>query len=206
MSIPRRRALTRYPAAYAALSLCLAAAGCASTVNKAGGTPAPDTVVLTMLNPGGGNELGPFIAAVDRLSGGTLRIDLESRWHAGQLTAEADVVREVRAGTAPLGLAPVRTWNGVGVRSFDALIAPFAVDSLALEQRVLDSDLVETMLRGTAAIGLTGVGVLPGPMRKPVGVTHELVGPADYRGRTLAISASVVATRTLRALHASAVP
>lgn len=166
----------------------------------------PVVLTMVMVNPGPGPELQPFVAAVDRLSGGALRIKLQNQWHAGQRAGEADLVRHVQAGGAQLGLAPVRPWNGVGVRAFDALIAPFAVDSLALERRVLESDLVDTMLRGTAAVRLTGIGVLAGPMRRPVGITHDLFGTADYRGRTLAISASVVATRTFAALHASTVP
>ena len=186
-------------------SLCLVTS-CTSAVDKTGATRPIHPVVLTMVNPGPGPELQPFVAAVDHLSKGALRIKLRNQWHATQPDGEAELIRYVQAGGAQLGLAPVRTWNGVGVRAFDALIAPFAVDSLALERRVLSNDLIDTMLRGTAPVGLTGIGVLAGPMRRPVGITHNFLGPTDYQGSTLAISASVVATRTFAALHASTVP
>ncbi len=189
-----------------AVSLNLVLAGCTPSVNKAGGTSQTHPVVLTMVNPGSADEVQPFVAAVERLSKGALRIELDNNWHGGQARAEADLVRYVQAGHGWLGVAPVRVWNGLGIRAFDALIAPFAVDGLALERRVLESDVADTMLRGIAGAGLTGIGILPGPIRRPVGLNRRLLGPEDYRGSTLAISASVVATRTFRALHATAVP
>jgi len=100
----------------------------------------------------------------------------------------------------------VRAWDGVGVRSLDALIAPFVIDTYELQGRVLNSDLVKPMLAGTQKLGLTGLGVQPGPMRKPVGVRRDLVGPADYLGAKLAIGGSEVARRTFTALEATSTP
>ena len=50
-------------------------------------------------------------------------------------------------------------------------------------------------------LGLVGLGILPGPLRKPLGVAG-LVGPADYAGRTLAVQRSRVTEETLRTLGA----
>ena len=87
--------------------------------------------------------------------------------------------------------------------SFDALHAPLLVDNLALEERVLQSPLADRMLAGLKPLGIVALGILPGPMRKPLG-RSPLVRPADYRGKTLAISRSSIAAQTLRALAAKA--
>ena len=81
-------------------------------------------------------------------------------------------------------------------------MAPFLVDSLALEQRVLESPLARRMLRRLDRAGLVGLAILPGPLRRPLGLSRQLVGPADYRGGTIAIRYGGVARTTFRALGA----
>lgn len=189
------------------LAASLLVTGCGNgSVDKAGGTPKAKPVTLTMVTPLAAEEMQPFLAAVQSLSGDTVRITLEPKWHLGLSDAEQASIRYVQAGKADLGGAPVRAWGGVGVRSFDALIAPFVIDTYDLQGRVLSSDLVKPMLAGTQKLGLTGLGVQPGPMRKPVGVRRDLFGPADYRGANLAIGGSEVARRTFAALGATSTP
>jgi hypothetical protein len=67
-------------------------------------------------------------------------------------------------------VTPVRAWHTAGIDSFDALIAPFVLDSMAAQRTVLESNVVDDMLRGMGDPGLTGLGVLPGPLRRPIGV------------------------------------
>jgi hypothetical protein len=83
---------------------------------------------------------------------------------------------------------------------------PLLIDSLALEQRVIESPLAGSMLRALRPLGLVGLGVLPGPIRRPLGARGPLLAPADFRGRRLATQASTVAEATLRALGAVPVP
>lgn len=61
-------------------------AGCAGpAVDKAGGVRAARPVVLTLANPlGSSDEVAGFAAEVARLSGGSLRIDVKSRWRKGR--------------------------------------------------------------------------------------------------------------------------
>jgi TRAP-type C4-dicarboxylate transport system substrate-binding protein len=198
--------MRRRPAvAVLAAALALAVAGClGSDSDKAGGAQHQKQVVLTMAN---GNsipvELDPFKAAVSRLSHNTVRIEFKNNWRKGSLSYETGVIGDVRGGKADLGWAGSRAFDSVGVASFDALHAPLLIDSYGLQQRVLESPLVGNMLGGLKPLGLVGLGILPGPMRKPLGVS-PLVRPADYRGKTLAIARSRVAQQTLRALGASA--
>ena len=111
----------------------------------------------------------------------------------------------LRAGKADLGSAGSRTWDSVGVLSLRALHAPLLIDSYAVQERVLQSPLVGEMLAGLEPIGLVGLGVLPGPMRKPLGISKPLVAPADYAGLTIGVQQSLVADETMRALGAKPV-
>jgi TRAP-type C4-dicarboxylate transport system substrate-binding protein len=145
--------------------------------------------------------LEPFAAAARRLSGGTLRIEFKNAWRAGTPGYEDGLIDDVKAGKADLGWAGSRAFDGVGVPSFDALHAPLLIDSYPLERRTLESPLVGEMLGGLKALGVVGLGILPGPLRKPLGVSR-LARPEDYAGKTLALQRSQVAGSTLRALGA----
>ena len=192
-------------AAVLAAVLALAVGGClGSNSDKAGGEQHQKPVVLTMANGNGlPLELEAFAAAVARLSHNTVRIKFENNWRQGSPSYETEVIADVEAGKADLGWAGSRAFDSVGVPTFDALHAPLLIDSYALEQRVLQSPMVGDMLDGLEPLGVIGIGILPGPLKKPLGVS-PLVRPEDYRGKTIAISRSQVARQTLRALGASA--
>src|SRR5207244_6643586 len=116
---------------------------------------------------------------------------------------ESKTIDAVRRGQADLGAVGARVWDAFGVKSFRALVAPFLVDSLALEQRVLAGPLAARMLAGLDRAGVVGLAVLPGPLRRPLGLSRRLVGPADYRRATIAIRLGGVARATFRALGAT---
>jgi hypothetical protein len=94
-------------------------AGCAGPgLDKAGGTQARHPVVLTLASfLGDSSELDGFTSNVWRLSGGTMRIDIRSRWRFGQVTYETGLIGDVRAGKADLGVVGSRVWDSVGVTS-----------------------------------------------------------------------------------------
>ena len=162
----------------------LALGGCGSSgADKAGGERASKPTVLTLANANGDSvELEPFANAVERRSGGTLKIVFKNHWRPGQADAEAGLIRDVKAGKADLGWAGTRAFDDVGVPAFDALHAPLLIDSLPLERTVLESPLVPAMLGGLKPAGVTGLGILPGPLRRPLGVA-PLVKPQDYARR-----------------------
>jgi TRAP-type C4-dicarboxylate transport system substrate-binding protein len=193
--------------ASAALSAAVAAlvlAGCGGGADKAGGERTTKPTVLTLANGNGDNvELQPFADAVRQRSAGSLRIDFKNGWREGARDYEAGVIHDVSAGKADLGWAGTRAFDDVGVSSFDALHAPLLIDSYALERRTLESPLVAEMLKGLDKVGLAGIGILPGPLRRPLGVS-SLVTPDDYRGATVALQRSQVGEQTLQALGASA--
>jgi TRAP-type transport system periplasmic protein len=180
----------------------LVVSGCTSAVDKAGGEKGPPAVVLHVLNTRAGEELQPFVDKVNELSEGSLRLEVENKWHKTSLSSERDAIHATQAARTDLAVVPARAWHGVGVTSFDALIAPLTVDSLALQQKVLATTMPTDMMEGLTPLNLTGIGVLPGPMRRPAGITRSLLGPADYRGGRLGFSPSDVGDRSLRALGA----
>jgi TRAP-type C4-dicarboxylate transport system substrate-binding protein len=61
------------------------------------------------------------------------------------------------------------------------------------------------MLPPLRQIGLVGLGVLPGPMRKPLGAGRPLLEPADYAGLKFGVQQSRVADATMRTLGAEPV-
>jgi TRAP-type C4-dicarboxylate transport system substrate-binding protein len=182
-------------------------AGCTGPgFDKAGGTRARPPVVLTMASfLGDSSELDGFAGEVRRLSAGTMQIDIRSRWRFGQVKYETGLIGDIRAGKADLGVVGSRAWDSVGLTSFEALNAPLLISSYALQDRVLHSPMIGQMLQGLRPLGLAGIGVLPGPLRKPLGITRPLLKPADYSGLRIGIPQSRVEAATMRALGATPV-
>src|SRR5262249_38003192 len=175
-------------------------------LNKAGGGQARQPIVLTLANfLGDPGELDGFAGEVQRLSAGTLRIDIKTRWRFGQVQYENGLIEDVRAGRADLGGAGSRAWAPVGVNSSRALDAPLLITSYALQDRVLRSPRIGQMLQGVQLLGLAGIGVLPGPLRKPLGIARPLLKPSDYAGLRIGVQQSRVAAATMRALGATPV-
>jgi TRAP-type C4-dicarboxylate transport system substrate-binding protein len=187
----------------AALPASMALAGCSiGGSERVGGKRAADTRVLTMLDPfSNRQELTQFVNEVSRLSRSTLRIRVAPADHDGA-DYEAATIRDVQDGRADLAFAGSRAWDEFGARSLRALGAPFLVDSYPLQERVLTSGLVGSMLDELQPLGLAGIGILPGPIRRPLGVANTLAASSDFRGLTIGTHQSRVADATLRALGA----
>jgi TRAP-type C4-dicarboxylate transport system substrate-binding protein len=182
--------------------ILLLGAGCSvAGVDKAG---SQRPVVLTMANPASlPDELMAFVSEVAELSSGTIRIDVHSGWRMGEVDFEKGLINDVKEGKTDLGAAGSRAFDSVGVLSLRALHAPLLITSYTAEEKVMsDSPLIAEMLDGLEPIGLTGLGVLPGPLRHPLGIGTPLVGPEDYVGRTIGVNKSRVAEETMRALGA----
>jgi TRAP-type C4-dicarboxylate transport system substrate-binding protein len=185
------------------VTVAVAAAGCGSSrADKAGGSEQERTT-LHMANPVGGvDELGPFLTDVARRSHGAIRIEVESSWRGGRVDSETALIHDVEAGKVAMGWVGTRAWDSVGVTSLDALHAPFLIDSYELEQAVVRAPMIRKMLRPIERLGLVPLGVLPGPMREPLGVT-PLRSLADFAGKTIGVQGSRAATMTMRAFGAA---
>jgi TRAP-type C4-dicarboxylate transport system substrate-binding protein len=193
------RAALLAAAALAASSLVGCSVGGSERV---GGEPPAETRVLTMLDPfSNRQELTEFVGEVSRLSNGALRIRVVQAGDEGT-DFEAALIRDMRRGRADLAFAGSRAWDEFSVHRLRAFGAPLLIDSYRLQERVLTSGLVGPMLEELRPLGLVGIGILPGSIRRPLGVAHPLAAPSDFRGLTIGTQQSRVADATLRALGA----
>ena len=181
----------------------VAASGCGgSTSDKAGGTH-HTTTVLTMANAiFMTGDLEPWAREVETRSGGTLHIRFANGWRAGQRDFETGLIHDVQAGTVDIGWVGSRAPHTLGVSSFDALHAPFVIDSYALEEAVTQSRIPDQMLAGLKPLGVVGLGVLPGPLRRPLSAARPLRAPADYARLRIGYQGGTEPAEALRALGA----
>jgi TRAP-type C4-dicarboxylate transport system substrate-binding protein len=190
-----------------AVIAAVVAGGCGGggSGDKAGGSGEP--VVLRMANAYGDLQTAPvveqFVSQVKARSRGSLRVQVTSRWGDYADDAEQQVVRAVAAGKADLGWAGARVFDTMGVPSFQALQAPMLIDSYALEQAVVASDLPGQMLQGLDKVGVRGLGVLPDSLRKPIAVKHPVLGLEDWRGITFGTLKSAGQAQAIRSLGAT---
>jgi TRAP-type transport system periplasmic protein len=188
-----------------AATLAVAAAACGgSGGDKAGGeaTRGGKTVVLTLAEHDSDWGSADFAEAVAERSGGSIRIEIKTRWRASELDSERLTVEDVRDGKVQMAIVGARVWDTLGVKSFRGLLAPFLVDSLELERRVLESPLSPRMLAGVERAGVVGIALLPGPLRRPWGKSRALLGPGQYVGATMGAFPGLVEEATFRSLGA----
>jgi TRAP-type transport system periplasmic protein len=202
--------MTRAALVIAAVVVALATNACdSSESDRVGGEkpaepPAGRASTLTLANVSSEPEvLQVFARKVKELSSGTLRIRFENNWGQGRRgNAEVNLIREVKAGKADLGWAGSRAFDLVGDRAFGPLHAPMLIDSFGLELKVVqDEDVVRPMLASLERLGLEGVGVLPGPLRRPLGV-RRLVAPHDWSGMRIGHAGGEQIDASLRAVGA----
>jgi TRAP-type C4-dicarboxylate transport system substrate-binding protein len=202
--------MTRAGLLIAAVAVALTTNACESSgSDRAGGEKPAEpaagrATTLTLANVNSEPEvLAVFAEKVEELSRGTLRIRFENNWGQGRRgNAEVNLIRDVKAGKADLGWAGSRAFDLVGDRAFGPLHAPMMIDSYALELKVLqDEDVVRPMLATLDRLGLEGVGVLPGPLRRPLGV-RRLAAPRDWSGMGIGHAGGKQIDASLRALGA----
>jgi TRAP-type C4-dicarboxylate transport system substrate-binding protein len=198
---PRAALVLTAVAAFAAVGCGGGGAG----EDKAGGPGAP--VTLRLANTGGSIDQTPaveyFVTRVAELSDGNVRIEVVDHWAEFASDAEQQVVRGVSSGELDLGWVGTRVFDTIGFENFQALTAPMLVDSYALEEAVIESGVTEEMMRGLDELGVVGLGVLADGLRRPIGVTAPLLGPADWRGITFGTLRSDGQVEAIRALGAT---
>src|SRR5947209_11607434 len=166
----------------------IAGCGGAAKLDKTGKPVRDKPVVLTLADHENGTlDVQNWIQQVQRRSGGTIRIEFRRAWRANDPDYDRGTIADVRAGRIDIAKIAARSWDEVGVQSFRALVAPMLIDSYALEQRVLTSGLPAEMLRGVGNQHVAGLAVLPGLLRKPLGISRLLRDPQDFAGARIGI-------------------
>ncbi|GGN68392.1 hypothetical protein GCM10011579_041840 [Streptomyces albiflavescens] len=187
----------------------LAATGCSGSAaaDKAGGHSAAKPVELTLATPmGTSEEFDSFLLNVKLLSHGSIRIRVETDAHHQEgPDFETRLLDDVRQGRVDLAALGSRAFDSTGARALRALTAPLLITGYDAEEKVLAAPVARRMVREIDGDGLTAIGLLPGTLRRPLGARTALLGPADYKGRTIGEQQSEVADATLRALGAKPV-
>jgi len=184
-------------------ALALVAAGCRSGT-KAGGQRKQETVILSIAtHDAADRDLAEYIAAVGRLSGGSIRFELKEGWRSEDVASDRRTVADVRAGKVDLAKVAVGSLDTLGVDDFQAMMAPFLVDGLGVEEKLLTSDLPAQMLVGVDRLGVQGVAMLPGEPMRPFGLTRRLLAASDYRKAVIGSAPSTLSARTFQMLGAT---
>jgi TRAP-type transport system periplasmic protein len=180
--------------------------GSSAGEDKAGGSK---PLLLRLANTNGDLSFTPpveyFVKHLEELSGGDIRIEVVNQRGNSVSDAEQQVVQDVSAGEVDLGWVGTRVFDTMGVKSLQALTAPMLVDSYALEDAVIESGITGQMLQGLDDLGVVGLGVLSDGLRKPIGVTGPILGPADWQGITFGTLRSNGQVEAIRALRATPV-
>ncbi len=151
-------------------------------------------------------ELRWFDEELTEVSGGEVRIEFVNTWTTPDNTREETATMlGVVKNQADLGWAGTRAFGCLGVRSLDPLQAPLAFRDYESVAAVCGDEITAEMLEPLEGLGVKGLVVLPGPLRKPFAFTRRLLDPRDYEGAKLRIHESLVAEVTYRALGAEAV-
>jgi TRAP-type C4-dicarboxylate transport system substrate-binding protein len=184
----------------------LATTGCQAR-DRAGGQADVEVKELTFaITSDAPTQIKAWANEVDQLSKGTLKITFVKDVRAGQPKYEAGTIADVSAGKVDMAWVGARVFDQVGVTSFQALLGPLLIDNLELQGKVFDAGIPQEMLSGLDKLDLVSIGVLPGPMRKVLGVRKPFTKPADFADAVVGIQDSGVADQTFHALGARAKP
>ena len=183
----------------------MVAAGCNSSGgagDKAGGPGDPVTLRLATVN--GDLKFTPqiqyFVDRIDELSEGNVRVEIAYEVGSFAANAETKVVDSVASGKFDMGFVGTHVFESMGVDSLRALTAPMLIDSYALEDAVVESEIPSRMMDGLDSIGVTGITILSGALRKPVAVKAPLLRPADWEGITFGVPKSEGQEQAIRQL------
>jgi TRAP-type transport system periplasmic protein len=186
--------------------LSLLVAGCAvAKGDKVGGGYAP--LVVRVGSPDGEATPGTlalrrFASRVGERSGGRITVQVIYNASASGPDVEADIVRQVRAGTLDLGWVGTRAWDEQGISGFSALQAPFLVTNYGLLDMVMASDLPTRMLAELDRIGLIGLAAYPDQLRHPLGFESPMLTLDDFHAARIRVPKSRLSDEILRSLGA----
>ncbi|MEY2513373.1 MAG: hypothetical protein QOJ89_731 [bacterium] len=172
--------------------------------DKAGGSNAP--VVLRLGEVDGIGQPGEadaryFANQVGRLSGGRLRVDVVFDAAGQQVPAiEPRLVRMVRDGRYQLGWIGARGWDQLGVKSLQALQAPFLITDQKLLDKATTGPIGARMLSGLHAAGMQGLALVPSQLRYVFGLKHPFASLKDFAGAGVRVGPSNATDALIRAL------
>ncbi len=188
VDMDRNNATIRLTVVAAAVATLAGLTACSTKpISKAGSTDQhAQAIVLQM--PDGSDPDGLYLAQdIAKLSHGALKVTIDSQTYDSQSPAnEARLTADVRSGRVGFTYQPARDWAAVGVPGFQALMAPFAVTTIAASQRVAASPVAATVLGQLSKYGAVGVGLIAGEPRQILSV-RPLFTQAQFAGQKIRI-------------------
>ena len=186
-----------------ALGALLVLSGCSAPTPGAGpATAAPRA--LTVIHVDGGPGLEPatdwFTQALAARSGGRLTVTFEFECCGRGADVEQQLLDRVGKGDADLGWVGVRAMHDAGTTALDPFIDPLLLPGYDAEKAVLQSDDASSALQALDAVGVQGLGLMPGSLRYPVSTGVPLADPASWKGLRFYSFASSVGFDALDAL------
>ncbi|WP_396909658.1 TRAP transporter substrate-binding protein [Mycolicibacterium sp.] len=196
----------RLVAALAAALLALGLVACGDddgddADTSGGGDGAQISLVLGYVTPAEhpyGIAIDEFVKRVSEQSGGAITIETRPNYPGG----DVPLLQDVRDGAVQMASVSAAVWGTQGVNSFDALQAMGLITRYDLEREVITGPIATEMLQGTEAVGLKGLAIHEGGLRKPLGATKQLTSPAAFKGLTIRTPESAVLETGIRALGA----
>ena len=199
--------MSRYNAPIRLTAVAVAAlaglTACSTTpITKAGST-GHGTQAIVLQMPDGSDPDGLYFAQdVAKRSHGALTITIDSKTYDSTLPAnEARLTADIRAGRVSFAYQPARDWAAAGVPGFQALMAPFAVTTVAASQRVAVSPVAATVLSQLSEYGVVGLGLIAGEPRQILSVRPLLAQP-QFAGQRIRIVDNPQAAALVAALGA----
>ena len=143
-----------------------------------------------------------FVRQVAALSGGHVRIVVDSGVGNGAAGSEQELIKEVQNGNLAGAWNPTRGFAAAGIHAFEAAEAPFVLQGYPAEQQFVTGPIAKRMLNRLGTSGLVGLGMLAGPLRRPFALHAALVSPAGWKGLSFRIENTPEQLGTLAALGA----
>lgn len=195
-------------AAVAAAAIALGLAACgddsdSADTSGATGDGAEISLTLGYVTPAEhpyGIAIDEFVKRVSAASNGAIAVETRPNYPGG----DVPLLQDVRDGAVAMASVSTAVWDTQGVKSFDALQAMGLITRYDLEREVITGPIAVDMLKGTEAVGLKGLAIHEGGMRKPLGATKQLTSPAAFKGMTIRTPESAVLETGIRALGADA--
>lgn len=139
-----------------------------------------------------------FVSEVEKASSGAIAIEALPNYQGG----DVPLLQDARGGAVDMASVSSAVWGTQGVTSFDALQALGLITRYDLEREVIAGPIGQKMLAGVDAVGLKGLAIHEGGLRKPLGATKALTNVADFKGLKIRTPESSVLELGIRALGA----
>lgn len=153
-----------------------------------------------------GQAVDHFAKRTKELSGGEIEVKTLPVYGGGN---DITLLNDVKGGSVNMASVSAAVWGTQGVTSFEALQMPFLITRYDLEAQVITGDIGTSMLEdpeGPAKLGLVGLAIHEGGLRKPLGAKEQIVSLADWKGKKIRSVESPVLVAGIKALGADATP